>query len=173
MKIGVLSDTHKKVHRAKEIIDHLLQNGTEFLIHAGDIVEPDVLKMLKNTKCDYVAVYGNNDAHLIDYHKQFNLMQEPYYFRLSGVKLKVMHLPFYLTPDADVVIFGHTHTFECDYKNKTLFLNPGEACARNKGIMECAILEITNEAFDVTYYHKEVDAPLFDSLHYSFEREIK
>ena len=35
-----------------------------------------------------------------------------------------MHIPNHLTPDTDIVIFGHTHMFEIDYKNETLFLIP-------------------------------------------------
>jgi uncharacterized protein len=172
MKIGILSDTHKKTKRAAEVIEHLLSCGAEFLIHAGDIVEPEVLQLLQTSKVKYVAVYGNNDADLISYHKQYNLVQEPHYFKLGGVKFKLMHLPFYLTPDADVVIFGHTHTFECDFKNNTLFLNPGEACARNKKLIECAMLETTDHLYNITYYSKAPNSSDdFQEAHFSFEHD--
>lgn len=170
MKIGILSDTHTKTQRADDVIKHLLACGAEFLVHAGDIVEPEILELLKNSGVRYVAVYGNNDANLISYHKQYNLVQEPHYFKLAGVKFKLMHLPFYLTPDADVVIFGHTHTFECDFKNNTLFLNPGEACARNKKLIECAMLEVKDGIYHVTYYNKAPKGgDSFHETHYSFE----
>ena len=172
MKIGILSDTHKKTKLAQKVITHLIQNGAEFLIHGGDIVEPEILELLKNSGLKYVAVYGNNDAHLVNYHNNYNLVQEPYYFKLANTKFKLMHLPFYMNPDADVVIFGHTHIFECDFKNNTLFLNPGEACARNKPLSECAMLEINNNEYALTYYSRNPKEDTFNASHFFFERTL-
>lgn len=170
MKIGLLSDTHTKKGRSQKIIDHLKAQGAEFLIHAGDIVKPEMLEQLKNSGLRYVAVYGNNDARLVEYHTQYNLVQEPHYFKLGGVAFKLMHLPFYMNGDAEVVIFGHTHVFECDFKNKTLFLNPGEACARDKPFSTCAMLEIKVNEFVVTHYSRRVGDEHFEERHYTFER---
>lgn len=171
MKIGILSDTHKKKRLAREVVEHLKIMGAEFLVHAGDIVEEDTLELLKNSGLRYIAVYGNNDAHLASLHNNYNLVQEPYYFKLANTKFKLMHLPFYLSPDADIVIFGHTHIFECDYKNNTLFLNPGEACARNKSLCECAMLEVSSKSLNVTYYSKEPKEEIFSEMHLNFERK--
>jgi putative phosphoesterase len=81
-----------------------------------------------------------------------------------------MHMPDYMAPDADIVIFGHTHEFEIDVKNGTLFLNPGEVCARNKSISECAMLEDTDATFEVTYYTKEKKEDTFKHQKFSYER---
>jgi hypothetical protein len=170
VKIGLLSDTHKKEGRSQRIIDHLKAQGAEFLIHAGDIVKPEMLMQLKNSALRYVAVYGNNDAGLVQYHTQYNLVQEPHYFKLGGVSFKLMHLPFYMNGDTEVVIFGHTHVFECDFKNRTLFLNPGEACARDEPFSSCAMLEITDTSLIVTHYSRAVGSDSFDERHYTFER---
>ncbi|PHQ65277.1 MAG: YfcE family phosphodiesterase [Sulfurimonas sp.] len=155
MKIGILSDTHTKVTMAKDALDLLIEDGAEFIIHAGDIVEVETLNLLKNCGLRYIAVYGNNDAHLAQFHGKYNLVQEPHYFKISDTKFKLMHMPYYMAPDTDIVIFGHTHEFESDFKNGTLFLNPGEACARNKPLSECAMLEVTDSTFEVIYYTKE------------------
>jgi hypothetical protein len=170
MKIGLLSDTHTKKGRSQRAIDHLKANGAQFLIHAGDIVKPEMLEQLKASGLRYIAVYGNNDAHLHEYHNKYNLVQEPHYFTLDKTKCKLMHLPFYMNADAEVVLFGHTHIFECDFKNKTLFLNPGEACARDKPFSSCAMLEITPTHFLVTHYVRAVGADVFEEQHYTFER---
>ncbi len=171
MKIGVLSDTHTKTKLAKRTISHLIDEGAEFIIHAGDICDRKVLEELSECSKRYVAVYGNNDANITQYHNQYNLVQEPYYFKLANTKFKLMHLPFYMAPDTDIVIFGHTHEFECDFKNNTLFLNPGETCARNKNLSECAMLEIVPAYFHVTYYTRPVEDKKFHSQHFSFERQ--
>ena len=81
-----------------------------------------------------------------------------------------MHLPFYMTPDAEVVIFGHTHVFECDFKNRTLFLNPGETCAREQPFSSAAMLEITDNSLKVTHYLRPIGDNHFEERHYSFER---
>ncbi|MDD5717735.1 MAG: YfcE family phosphodiesterase [Sulfuricurvum sp.] len=170
MKIGLLSDTHTKKGRSQKVIDHLKKEGAEFLIHGGDIVKPEILDQLKNSGIRYIAVYGNNDASLIEYHTRYNLVQEPHYFKLGGISFKLMHLPFYMNPDTEVVIFGHTHIFECDFKSRTLFLNPGEACAREKPFSSCAMLEISETHFKVTHYFRAIGGDTFDERHYSFER---
>lgn len=172
MKIGLLSDTHTKVQRAHEVVQHFLAQEVEFIIHAGDIVEIAVLELLQKSGIRYVAVYGNNDAHLLAHHGMYNLVQEPHYFKLADTTFKLMHLPFYMAPDTEIVLFGHTHAFEVEYTdNGTLFLNPGESCARNKPLMECAILEIQEKQFDVTYCFKEPNENTFKTKEYSFQRK--
>ena len=173
MKIGIISDTHKKVKKTKKALAQLIQDGAEFIIHAGDIVEVEILQLLKNSSLDYIAVYGNNDAHLVQHHENFELVQEPFYFKLDGLKFKLMHLPYYLTPDADVVIFGHTHHFEVEFTNKTLFLNSGEICARKKPISEFAMLETFEKKFVVTHYEKGDDEFVFRETEYTFMRELE
>ena len=173
MKIGILSDTHSKLDLAKDALSLLVKNGAEFIVHAGDIEHIETLDMLKNCGVRYVAVYGNNDAHLVRYHSEYNLVKEPYYFKIADTKFKLMHLPFYMAPDSDVIIFGHTHEFEVDFKNETLFLNPGEVCARSKPLSECAMLEVEKDSFVVTYYSKPTDvrSSQYKEQKISYERD--
>jgi len=170
MKIGIISDTHSKVGKTKKALDMLIENGAEFILHAGDIVKVETLELLKNCGKQYVAVYGNNDAHLASYHNDYNLVQEPYYFKLANLKFKLMHLPFYMNPDADVIISGHTHIFHSEFKKPTLFLNPGEVCARNKPISECAMLKITDDKYKVTHYTRADKEEEFKKKKYIYER---
>ena len=173
MKIGILSDTHTKVKSASDALSMLIENGAEFIIHAGDICEYETLELLKNCGKRYIGVYGNNDAHLIQYHNDYNLVQEPYYFKLADTKFKLMHLPFYMSADAEVVLFGHTHQFEVAMQGKSLFLNPGEVCARSKPISECALLEVLQEKFIVTHFTKKIDpkkSNTFEAKTVTFQR---
>ncbi|MBC8238657.1 MAG: YfcE family phosphodiesterase [Helicobacteraceae bacterium] len=170
MKIGIISDTHKKFNKAQKALNVLLENGAEFIVHAGDIVEVEILELLENCGKRYVAVYGNNDSHLVAYHNEYNLVQEPHYFKLAGAKFKLMHLPFYMTPDTEVVLFGHTHTFQSEFNNGTLFLNPGEACARNKAVSECVMLEVTDEKFFVTHFTRAKKTKIFNTKEYNYTR---
>ncbi len=170
MKIAVLSDTHTKFPLAKEAVDLLLSHGAQYIIHAGDICEYETIAYIKQTALPYIAVYGNNDAHMVQYHDEFNLHKEPYYFKIKDVKFKLMHLPYYMSPDSDVVIFGHTHIFETAKRGDTLYLNPGEVCAREKPLSECALLEITQSAFLVKYFAKDIRTNELFTKEYEFER---
>lgn len=149
MKIGVISDTHTKVKLAKHAIKKLLDEGAEYFIHSGDIVKEEVLEALKATKLPYTAVFGNNDHHLFELKDKYNLVHEPYYFKLKHVKFKLMHHPFYFEKDADIIIYGHTHFFEAKMAKGVLYLNSGEICARKKDLSECALLEFTKSKYTV------------------------
>jgi len=168
MKIGIFSDTHKRVGRSLRVINKLIDEGAEYLIHAGDIVKPEVLEQLTLTNLPYVAVLGNNDAHLQTYAKDFNIVQEPYYFKIKSTTFKLMHLPFYMSPDSDVVISGHTHIFDVKKTQKTLFINPGEACARDKNISECALLEVTEAKYKLNYFYRKVKTDKWENRNYDF-----
>jgi uncharacterized protein len=173
MKIGIISDTHTKVKKARRAIDTLIKDGAEFIIHAGDIVDIEILHILQESGIEYIAVYGNNDAHLAQFHTQFNLVQEPYYFKLAGVKFKLMHLPFYMSPDADVVVFGHTHEFSQEFINNTLFVNSGEVCARNKPISEWLMLEVEDKSYKLTRYTRENKSDTIEKTKFKYIREKK
>lgn len=170
MKIGIISDTHTKFKKAKKALEMLLENGAEFIVHAGDICEVQTLELLKHCGKKYVVVYGNNDAHLVPFHNDYNLVQEPYYFKLADTTFKLMHLPFYMAPDTEVILFGHTHQFESEFNNSTLFLNPGEVCARNKPVSGCTMLEVSKKHFEVTHFFRDKKADAFDAKKYKYTR---
>ncbi|AXX88377.1 YfcE family phosphodiesterase [Malaciobacter marinus] len=170
MKIGILSDSHTKSDYTELAINHLKQKGANYLIHAGDLCIEDNLKLLQNSKLVYVTVFGNNDRSLLSLSNEYNIQKEPYYFKIKDIKFKLMHLPYYLNADSDIVIFGHTHKFECSYNNGTLFINPGEICAREKPLIECALLEINKNEYIITYYYKDINTNNFMKEEFRYER---
>ena len=171
MKIAVVSDSHRKVDFTKEALEFLKSQGASYVIHAGDLEVEANLKTLKDLNLPYVTVFGNNDRSLINVANNYNIRQEPYFFKIKEISFKLMHLPFYLTGDTDIVIFGHTHIFETDYKNNTLFLNPGELCAREKDLIECVLLEINENEYIINYYSKKTNAKEFEKKEIRYERK--
>jgi putative phosphoesterase len=155
LKLGILSDSHTKTTLHKEVIRHLLSQGVEYLIHAGDIMLEEHLQMLENAPVPYICVYGNNDTSLIPLYGQYKMYREPHYFTINQLKVKLMHIPYYMNADVDIVISGHTHMFDCSLNKETLFINAGEVCAREKPLTECAIINIVNGEYKVTHYYKE------------------
>ena len=168
MKIGILSDSHRKTTLHKDAIEYLLSKGVEYLLHAGDIMLEEHLKMLEETNLPYACVYGNNDTGLIPLHGKYNIFKEPYYLKIENLKVKMMHLPYFMSADADMVVSGHTHIFEASLNNGTLFINPGEVCAREKPLTECAIANIENGKFEVEHYYRELSQEIWTKREIEF-----
>jgi len=156
LKIGIMSDTHKKLGRAKKAVDLLIDNGAEFIVHAGDIVREELLEYLEE-KIRYVAVLGNNDYHLYSVVDKYNLVSEPYYFKLANKTWKLMHYPKHIFPlDTDIIVYGHTHDVDISFNGRNLILNPGEVCARDSGFSSCIMLEILENRYIVTLYYRKI-----------------
>jgi len=152
-----MSDTHKKLGRAKKAIDLLVEKGVEFIVHAGDIVRVEVLEYLEEKNIRYVAVLGNNDYHLYSVVEKFNLFSEPYYFKLANKTWKLMHYPKYMFPlDTDIIVYGHTHDVDITFNGKNLILNPGEVCARDHGFSTCMTLDIEENKYIVTLFYRKI-----------------
>jgi len=156
--IGILSDSHRETELQNQAISKLKQEGAKYLLHMGDICLEENLKALKEANSPYACIYGNNDLALRGLEGIYKIKKEPYYLKIKYLKIKMMHMPYYLTPDSDIVLYGHTHQFSVELKNNTLFLNPGEVCAREKNLTECVIIEAQNDKFIVKYFYKEPKA---------------
>ncbi|NPA10612.1 MAG: YfcE family phosphodiesterase [Epsilonproteobacteria bacterium] len=171
MKIGIMSDTHKKLGRAKKAVDLLMDEGIEFLVHAGDIVRVELLDYIQSKNIRYVAVLGNNDFHLYSVVDKYELVSEPFYFKLAGLTWKLMHYPRYMFPmDTDIIVYGHTHDVDITYNGKNLILNPGEVCARDHEFSTCMSLDITDEKYVVTLFYRKVKTKVWNKKIKEFSR---
>lgn len=122
MKIGVISDTHGML---SPNADDALQ-GVEYILHAGDIGGPDILKAL-NKVAPTVAVRGNMDGGAWAKTLPPSDMVE-----LGGTLFYITHDVYTLDIDPlsagiQVVVSGHTHLPEIKRHNGILFFNPGSA----------------------------------------------
>ena len=116
IKIGIISDTHNILRN--EIIHDLQQ--CDYIIHAGDIMKPEILDSLKAITKVY-AVKGNND--------QLDLKEEEY-FEIGGYSFYLIH-EIGEKKNVDFYIYGHSHQLACYHKGKTMYLNPG-SCGRKR-----------------------------------------
>ena len=172
MKIAVVSDSHRKIDLTAQAIDMLKSKGAQYLVHAGDLEIKENLELLKNSGLIYVSVFGNNDYNLIQYQNQYKIYKEPYYFKIKDMKFKLMHIPNFLSPDSDIIILGHTHIHEHQYVNNTLYLNPGELCAREKDLTECVLLEITDTQYIIEYNFKKPSDKIWQTKTTKYERGV-
>ncbi len=170
MKVAIISDSHSKVALTKDAIEFLKSQGAEYLIHAGDLESEDNLKLLKNSNLPYACVFGNNDRNLVQFSHKYNIHKEPYHFKIKETSFTLMHMPYYMNSSSDVIVFGHTHVFEHEYKEKKLFLNPGEICAREKPLSEYVLLEINENEYIISYYSKNVDTNDYEREKFRYEK---
>jgi uncharacterized protein len=120
--IGVISDTHGLLR--PEALAAL--RGSDYLIHAGDIGDPDILKKLAGI-APVTAIRGNVDrAAWAAKIPSSNVLE------IGGVSIYVLHnlQELALKPEAAgfaVVISGHSHVPKQEKKHGVLYFNPGSA----------------------------------------------
>lgn len=144
LKILVISDTHGFVN--PDIAK--LTPQYDVLIHAGDIIEEEALAQL-NFSGKFIAVSGNNDSHLPHLDRVAVL-------DLFGKKLVVEHGHIHghykpchhslrqTYPDAQAIIYGHTHIQVVDKSQTPWIINPGAAGkTRTNGGASCLSLTIS------------------------------
>jgi uncharacterized protein len=134
--VVVLSDTHIRRGGKRRLPDaayaHL--DGADVILHAGDIVVGEVLDELRGFAPVH-AVLGNNDHELV------GVLPETQSLVLDGVHIAMIHDSGPSTgragrmrrrfPDADVVVFGHSHIpwDDAGVDGQRLF-NPGSPTER-------------------------------------------
>ncbi|MEE9219591.1 MAG: metallophosphoesterase family protein [Acidobacteriota bacterium] len=123
--IGLISDTHGLLRR--EAVNAL--RGSDLIIHAGDIVKPEILESLK-AMAPTVAVRGNCDAG-----RWTEAVADTEVVEIGGISIYVLHdLEILdLEPEAGgfkAVIYGHTHKPLIEERRGVLYVNPGSAGPR-------------------------------------------
>ncbi len=129
MRLGVLSDTHGRLPVA--VFEHFADVAR--IVHAGDVGSLDILTSLEAI-APVSAVWGNTDG--FDLRRR---LPEVATIVEHGVTIVVVHghqlgapTPDGLSrahPDADIVVYGHTHRPDRSWLDGRLFINPGGAGA--------------------------------------------
>ena len=133
VRIGVISDTHVP-DRQRAIPEEVLRGlqGVDMIIHAGDLTSVSVLRRLEEI-APVNAVSGNMDSWEVK-----SALKSEMRLTVLGKTIVVFHgaTSHWATedvarteyPDADCVVFGHTHKTCNEREGKTLVFNPGTAC---------------------------------------------
>jgi hypothetical protein len=134
----VLADTHLRAEGLGAMPDEVweLAASADVVLHAGDVVEQAVLDALGERAPTY-AVLGNND------HGLARALPEQLERELGGVRVAMVHDAGARAgrgrrmarrfPDADVVVFGHSHEPVVERVEGGLLLcNPGSPTQRRR-----------------------------------------
>ena len=150
MKFVVLSDTHGDISAAANVLDNL-KNEVDGVIHLGDM-DNDAIR-LENRYKDLVFYYikGNNEFGSFSPAERLIILEGFRVFMTHGHKYRVYFdlLRLYYAAEereADVVLFGHTHSSFCKRDGRILFLNPGSISFPRSGKYKTfAILDINED----------------------------
>jgi putative phosphoesterase len=133
MKIAVLADSHIP-KRARDLPAHAwnIINSCEAIIHAGDVLTEEFLKRLR-TVAPLYAVRGNNDLTLPHLPQTLEINLDGCLIAVihdSGDKKRRAARLRKRFPNAQVVVFGHSHIPQIEWHDGQLMLNPGSATDR-------------------------------------------
>jgi putative phosphoesterase len=123
--IGVISDTHGLLR--PEALAAL--RGSDYIIHAGDIGDPAILKKVGEI-APVTAIRGNMDREI-----WARKIPATNVLEAGGISIYILHnlAELDLKPEAagfGVVVYGHSHVAKQETKNGVLYFNPGSAGPR-------------------------------------------
>jgi uncharacterized protein len=122
--IGVISDTHGLIRDAALSV----LEGSELILHAGDIGAPDVLTRLRAI-APVVAVRGN-----VDHGAWARTLPATESVTINGISIYLLHNAADIGLDPrgrfDAVVFGHSHKPCNELKGGVLYFNPAGAGPR-------------------------------------------
>lgn len=155
MLVGVVSDTHNNIKSIKSVIDIFNKEKVDYVIHTGDISNASSLRKFSKLNCQFVGVFGNNDRNengLKEVCEEFNFhfQEPPFLINLFNKRIAIFHEPDYIeeylykNSNIDLVLFGHTHRYTEETKNKVLYFNPGESAGFFEGKNALGIVDLDN-----------------------------
>ncbi|HYH77435.1 MAG TPA: metallophosphoesterase [Arthrobacter sp.] len=139
LRLLLVSDTHVP-HRARELPAQVWAavETADVVFHAGDWVTAELLDEFERRSRRLVGVYGNNDGP--DLRRR---LPETVDITLEGVRFAMVHetgpakgrgeRAEVLYPDADVLVFGHSHIpWDTTTPRGLRLLNPGSPTDRRR-----------------------------------------
>ena len=151
--VGIISDTHGLLR--PQALAAL--NGSDLILHAGDIGSPAILDRL----CDIApvtAVRGNVDTYRWSLH--LPLTQS---ISIAGRVIYMIHdrsqLALHPAPNGvAIVVFGHSHRALTETRDGVLYLNPGSAGPRRFRLpVTLARLRIAAARIEPEIVHLHID----------------
>jgi putative phosphoesterase len=139
VRLLLMSDTHVP-KRARALPAPLLAavDAADVVIHAGDWVDAATLDLLESRSRRLIGVWGNNDGPELR-----RRLPEVAHVELEGVRFAVVHETGPAAgrearceqafPDADVLVFGHSHIpWDTVAPGGLRLLNPGSPTDRRR-----------------------------------------
>jgi putative phosphoesterase len=139
LRLVLVADTHVP-KRARALPEQVWAavGDADVVFHAGDWVSPDLLNEFEQRSTRLIGVYGNNDGDELR-----RRLPEKVSVTLDGVRFSMIHETGQakgreqrceaLFPDADVLVFGHSHIpWDTVAPGGLRLLNPGSPTDRRR-----------------------------------------
>jgi putative phosphoesterase len=139
LRLVLVADTHVP-KRARALPEQVWAavGDADVVFHAGDWVSPDLLDEFEQRSTRLIGVYGNNDGDELR-----RRLPEKVSVTLDGVRFSMIHETGQakgreqrceaLFPDADVLVFGHSHIpWDTVAPGGLRLLNPGSPTDRRR-----------------------------------------
>lgn len=135
MLLGILSDTHNDLIRARNAVEILKSEGADSLAHCGDLASPDVLEICCVLPCYFI--FGNHDADTVpDLRAAAGRLGARCLgwageFLADGKRVAMAHghmqsdLNDVLAANPDYLLCGHSHMAQDRMMGSTRRINPG------------------------------------------------
>lgn len=159
MRVGLISDTHNRLR--PEVFD--IFDGVDVILHAGDVGDMDIIVELE-TIAPVHAVMGNTDSPALR-----RRVQDEVRLELDGHRVVVVHghllgsptadLLRGAYPDADVIVYGHTHRQRVDRRDGCVIVNPGAAGAARFDLKPSVALLTLDEGVQPVVEHVAIATP--------------
>ncbi len=129
VKIGILSDTHLAcpTETFKKIAEACFHDA-DMILHAGDLTDPAILSVFPGKEVH--AVHGNMCSAAACQH-----LPTSKEIRVGGFTIGLVHRAgntydfeqrlIEIFPEADCIVYGHTHRPVCHRLGGILYINPG------------------------------------------------
>ena len=147
LTIGVLSDTHLRgvSGELKRIYRDILQ-GSDMILHAGDVVSLEVVDFLSSGP--FHGVHGNMDPAEVRGRLPRKKIIQAGHYRIGlihgwGAVGELEDRIWDEFPDVDAIVYGHSHLPANHVRSGVLLFNPGSATGFSAGgnnavgLLEC------------------------------------
>ena len=151
LRVGLISDTHGLLRPQAAAF---LQ-GSDLIVHGGDICDPDILKALAAI-APLIAVRGNNDHGV-----WADRLRESELFRIGDAFGYAIHDLAEIdieprTAGVQVVVSGHSHQPSVQRRDGVLYVNPGSAGPRRFKLPIC-VGELTIDGTSIAARTVEIE----------------
>lgn len=162
MLIGIMADTHDNLPMTRKAVERLNREEVGLVLHAGDVIAPFMIAILRDLSAPVIGVFGNNDGDR-DLLRDRCGMYPDISFKGSFAKLDTGGISIGLIHGADrdlldtlitgqtfdLVVSGHTHRPEIRKEGRTMTINPGEVCGYLTGNGTVAIVDSSSMAAEI------------------------